>query len=70
MLQEGVAGEHIAQFNMTKGLNNQVSKTYVHLGQLLADDMAAMGDRDHEHTSRALGVRGTAEALSPGEHPA
>lgn len=65
-----MAGEHIAQFNMTKGLNNQVSKTCVHLGQLLADAMAAMDDRDHEHTSRALGVRGITEDLSPREHPA
>lgn len=70
MLQEGVAGGHIARFNMTKVLNNQVSKTYVHLGQLLAVDLAAMDDRDHEHRSQALGDRGTAEDLSPGEHHA
>lgn len=59
-----MAGEHIAQFRMSRDLNNQVSRIYVHLQQLLADDLAALGDRDSKCRSQALGDKRTAGSLS------
>lgn len=59
--------EHIVQFHMSRGVNNQVSKIHVHLDQLLADDFAALGDKDRKCRSQALGCKETAENLSSKE---
>lgn len=66
--QEGVAGERIAQFQMSKDLNNQVPKIYVHLGQQLVDDLAAVDRQRWRAQIPGSGWWGTAEDLSPEEY--
>lgn len=39
---------------MIRDLNNQVSKSYMHLEQLLVDDLAAMGDTETASTDSKL----------------
>ena len=69
MVQEGVAGERTAQFHVSGGLNKHVSKTSVHLEQLLVDDLAAVGDRDRSADPGRWVTKGCRGPLSRGGWP-